>query len=62
MRWKEKEDIVVELKFIVRLDTEQLKLYVNGAGCIVISNEVEGRDDKLEENYVYWLDETVGEI
>ena len=62
---KREEDIVAKLSvlsFLIELDAEQLKSYVNGAGSIVICNEVQGKDNNLEENYVYWLDETVGEI
>ena len=61
MGWKKEENIIAELNFLIRLDAEELKSYVNSAGFIVIRNEVEGEDDNLEENFVYWIDETVGE-
>lgn len=61
MECGEEEKIVAELKFCVQLDAEELKVYTSGAGCIVIRNDPTDGNDRLEENFTYWIDETIGE-
>lgn len=51
---------MVELTFTIELDEKELESYIIGESDIVIrnTNKTGGR---LEENYSYWLDCTVGE-
>lgn len=52
---------ITKLNFFIQLDAEELKLYTSGAGCIVIRNDPTDGNDRLEKNFTYWIDETVGE-
>lgn len=51
---------MTELFFKIELDEEELERYITGESDIVIKN-TNKTGGRLEENFIYWLDCTIGE-